>query len=68
MSLLPPSPVLTDLDREARWQPQGDEVAQFSEQGVGDGHEVDDWHHLLGEGQRVRLAQPQFGLEPAGRR
>lgn len=61
-----PLPHHTDLDGEARWQAQSDEVAQFGEQGVGNGHEVDDGHHLLGEGQRVRLAQPHLGLEPAG--
>lgn len=31
--------------------------------GVGDGHEVDDGCHLLGQGQRVTLTQPQRRFE-----
>lgn len=61
----PPCPILTDLDREAGGQLEGDEVAQLGEVGVGDGHEVDDGCHLLCQGQRVLLAQPQRRLEPA---
>jgi len=56
----------TYLDGEAGWQAQGDEITQLGEVGVGDGHEVDDGRHLLGQRQRVDLAQPQRSLEPAG--
>lgn len=55
---------LTDLNGEARWQPQRDEVPQLGEQSVGDGHEVDDGHHLFCQGQRMGLTQPQLGFKP----
>lgn len=38
---------LTDLDREAGGQSQGNEVPELGEEGVGDGHEVNDGRHLL---------------------
>lgn len=59
-----PTQQLTDLDGEAGRQTQSDEVSQLCEERVGDGHEVDDRHHLLCQGQRVGLAQPHLGFEP----
>lgn len=55
---------LTNLDWEAWWQAQGDEVTQFGKVGIADGHQVDDGRHLVTQGQRVLLTQPQGGLEP----
>lgn len=55
---------LTYLHREAWWEPQGDEVPQFSKVSVWDGHEVDDGRHLLSQGQRVCLTQPKRGFKP----
>lgn len=57
----------TDLHREAWREAQSDEVAQLRKMGVGNGHEVDDGRHLLGQRQRVALAQPQGGFEPGGK-
>lgn len=48
----------TYLDREARRQTQSDEVTQLGKVGVGNSHEVNDGRHLLGQRQRVALAQP----------
>lgn len=60
-----PTPALTNLDREARGQLEGDEVTQLGEVSIGDGHQVNDGRHLLGQRQRVLLAEPQRRLEPA---
>lgn len=62
----PSQPPHTNLDGEAGREAQGDEVAQFGEERIADGHQVDDGGHLLTEGQRVVLAQPQLRLEPVG--
>lgn len=59
---------LTYLDREAWWQAQSDEITQFCKVGIGDGHEVDDGRHLLGQGQRVRFTQPQGRFKPGDNR
>lgn len=63
-SLLPRHP-LTNLDWEARWQAQGDEVPQLGKVSVADGHQVNDGCHLVTQGERVLLAQPQCCLESA---
>ena len=55
----------TNFDGEAWRQAQSDEVAQLCKQGVGDGHEVNDRGHLLCQGERMGLTQPQLGLKPA---
>ena len=44
---------------------EGDEVTQLGKVSVADGHQVDDGCHLVPQGQRVLLAQPQRRLEPA---
>lgn len=60
---LPPL-IPTYLDREAWRQAKGDEVTQLGKVGVRDGHEVDDGRHLLGQRQRMTLAQPQSCFKP----
>lgn len=60
-----PRPPLTNLDREAGGQAQGDEVTQLGKVSVADSHQVNDGRHLVAQGQWVLLAQPQCCLEPA---
>lgn len=43
---------------------KGDEIAQFGEVGVGDGHEVDDGRDLLCQGEGMSFTEPKVRLEP----
>ena len=43
-----------------------DEILQFLEVSIRDGQEVHYGHHLLLQGQRVVLAQPELGLGTSG--
>lgn len=70
MWALPPAEravIPTDLHREAWRQAQSDEVTQLCKMSIGNGHEVDDGRHLLGQRQRVTLAQPQGGFKPGAK-
>lgn len=58
---------LTDLDREAWRQAEGNEIPELGKKCIADGHEVNDGGHLLTQGQGMLLTQPQLGLEPAPR-
>ena len=40
-----------------------DEILQFLEVSIRDGQEVHYGHHLLLQGERVVLTQPELGLE-----
>lgn len=56
---------LTNLDREARRQAQGNEIPELGKKCIADSHEINDGGHLLTQGQGMLLTQPQLGLEPA---
>lgn len=56
---------LTNLDREAGRQAQGNEVPELGEKRIANSHEVDDGSYLLTQGQGMLLTKPQLGLEPA---
>ena len=53
----------TYFNWKSGWQLHVNEVLEFLEVSVGDGEEVHDGHHLLLQGQRVLLTQPQLRAE-----
>lgn len=50
--------LFTYLHRKARRQTESDEVSQFGEVGIRNGHEVNDGCHLLRQGERMSFTQP----------
>lgn len=54
-SWLPLGCPLTNLDREAWWETQSDEIPQLGKMSVADGHQVNDGCHLVTQGQWVLL-------------
>lgn len=58
----------TYFNWEAWRQTQGDEVTQLGKVGVWNCHEVYDGGHLLSQGQRMSLTQPQRRFKPKKRR
>lgn len=55
---------VTDLDGEAWWEAELDEVSETSEVSAGASHQVNNGGHLLHHRERVLLTHPQRPLKP----